>query len=108
MRPQRISLLSRELEREVLGKAFPVAAILFVQPFGRHAIQRREIRIEDHPDATNCMNPLLNEGEIGFRHWVMIQLSSKLVSELITICDDFSDFDIAICDVKESNSARLS
>ena len=108
MRPQRISLLSRELEREVLGKAFPVAAILFVQPFSGHAIERREIRIEDHPDATNCINPLLNEGEIGFRHWVMIQVSSKLVSELITICDDSSDFDIAICDLKESNSARLS
>jgi hypothetical protein len=108
LRPQRISLLGRELEREVLGKAFPVAAILFVQPFGGHAIQRREIRIEDHPDATNCINPLLNEGEIGFRHWVMIQFGSRLVSELITICDAFSDFDIAICDLKESNSSRVS
>jgi hypothetical protein len=32
----------------------------------------------------------MNEREIGFQPWVMIRFGSKLMTELITICDEFT------------------
>jgi len=38
----------------------------------------------------------------------MIQFRSKLLTELITICDELSVLDIAICDLKELNSSHVT
>jgi hypothetical protein len=70
----RVGRLGAELKRKIFGEPLPVATVLFVQPFCGHTVQRREVRIEDHPNATNradhCVDLLDRNRGLGFlRHW---------------------------------------
>jgi len=56
-----LGLLSgSELKQEVSREALPVAFDLFVKPLGFHAIQRGQVHIDHHPQATNDLDTALD------------------------------------------------
>lgn len=61
MRPQVGEFLPRQLEAEVFREAAGVALYLLVKAFGGHAIECGKIRVEDHADAPEHDDALLDE-----------------------------------------------
>ena len=74
MRPQCGFLLGGLLKHEVDRKSCKVSLVLFVESFGRHAIEGRQIAIEK--------NILMSEDHNGFRNRIDAQLFARGRSDI--------------------------
>jgi hypothetical protein len=60
LRPQDVSLGAVEPEHEIVRKSALITTDRLIEPFGGHAIESRQIRVEHHPLAANDVDPSLD------------------------------------------------
>ena len=75
------------MEREIRGKALPVASYLFVQPFNRNPVELSEVAIENNPLLAKNQNSRFHRyGELcrAFWHGTTGSIAPGLRSQFVT------------------------